>query len=193
MAGSTGKRVKGSSMGGEELRELEASLSDAGRVCKRLKGISLACFVALFIACALLLAQMIMSSVAEGLDAHELKSMLYVVLYGTTALWLISAAHRSFSDVVNGESPFTLKQVARFRSAAFLLFVLAFVDAFLSTGFVYEFAVEGIDIAALGNQGVDQNQIQINAMAVFFAVMLVGVSALFRYGVLLQRLTDETE
>lgn len=180
-------------MGGEELRELEASLSNAGRVCRHLKNISLACSVVFLVAYVLLLTLMIMDAVTTSFDAHKLKGALFVATYGVVILLLLFAAYRSFSDVVNGKSPFTLKQVARFRNAAFMLFALAVIDAFLSTGFVYGFDVGGIGFAALGNFGTDQNQIRINAMVVFIAIILLGIASLFRYGVLLQRLTDETE
>jgi hypothetical protein len=180
-------------MGGEELRELEASLSGAGRVCKHLRNVSLVCSIVFLVACVLLLILMVVDAIAKGFDAHKFKGMLYVVLYGTVILWLLFVAYRSFSDVVDGESPFTIKQVVRFRNAALLLLALAAVDALLSTGFVYGFCAGGIDFAALGNFGTDQNQIRINAMVVFFAIILLGIASLFRYGVLLQRLADETD
>lgn len=180
-------------MGGEELRELEASLSGAGRVCKHLRSVSLVCMVVFFVACALLLAHMVVVAATEGFDAEKMKGLSYVALYGVVILWLLFVAFRSFSDVVNGESPFTMKQVARFKRAAILLLVLSVIDAFLSTGFVYGFDIEGIEFAALGNRGIDQPHIHVNAIALFFAVVMYGVSALFKYGVLLQRLTDETE
>lgn len=179
--------------GGEELRELEASLSNAGRVCKRLKIISLVCFIAFLVATILLLFLMIADDATRGFDAQNLKSMLYVLLYGAVILRLLFVAYRSFSDVVNGESPFTMKQICRLRNASLLLFALVAIDAFLSTGFIYSIDAGGIGLAALGNFGTDQNQIRINAMAVFFAIILYGIAALFRYGVLLQRLTDETD
>lgn len=179
--------------GGEEFRELEASLSGAGRVCGRLKRISFVCSIVFLVACILLLTLMILDAATKGFDAYKFRGMLYVVTYSAVILWLLFVAYRSFSDVVNGESPFTLKQVGRFRNAAFLLLTLAIIDAFLSTSFIYGFNAGGIDVAALGNFGTDQNQIRINATVVFFAIILLGVSSLFRYGVLLQRLTDETD
>ena len=36
-------------------------------------------------------------------------------------------------------------------------------------------------------------KVNIDMMTLFFAAILYGVSVLFRYGTLLQRLTDETE
>lgn len=186
----TGERF---SMGGEEFRELESSLSGAKRVCRCLKGISFVCLAILLAAWLLLLILMIADVTTKGLDAHKLKGLLYVALYGTAALLLLFVAYRSFSDVVSGESPFTMKQVARFRNSALLLLALTLVDAFLSTGFIYGLDVEGIGFAALGNYGVEHNQIRINATMPFFAIMLFGIAALFRYGVLLQRLTDETD
>lgn len=180
-------------MGGEEFRELEASLSDAGRVCKYLKSISLVCFVLFLVACILLLIQMILDAAAEGFDARKLNGILYVVLYGVVILRLLFVAFRSFSDVVDGESSFTMKQVIRFRNAAILLLALVVIDALLSAGFIYAFDAGGIELAALVNFGADQGLIRINAMVIFFAIILFGIAALFRYGVLLQRLTDETE
>lgn len=180
-------------MGGEEYRELEASLSGASRACKRLKSISLVCSVVFLVAWFLLLAFMITDAVVKGFDAHKLKGILYVAFYGAVTISLLFVAFRSFSDVANGESPFTLKQVSRFRFAALLLLTLAIVDTLLSTAFVYGFDIAGIDFAASGNHGVVQRHVRINAEPLFFAVILYGISVLFRYGVLLQRLTDETD
>lgn len=180
-------------MGGEEFRELETSLSGARRVCKYLKNISLVCSAVFLVAWLLLLILMIADAAAKGFDAHKLKSMLYVASYGAVTLLLLFVAFRSFSDVVNGESPFTMKQVSRFRYSALLLVVLVVVDAALSTGFSYAFDIAGVNYAALGNHGIDQKHVRIDAKPIFFAVILYGISALFRYGVLLQRLTDETD
>lgn len=180
-------------MGGEEFRELESSLSGAKKVCRCLKGISFVCLATLLAAWLLLLILMIADAMTGGLDAHQVKGLLFVALYGTAALLLLFVAYRSFSDVASGGSPFTMKQVARFRNSALLLLALVLVDAFLSTGFIYGIDVGGVDFVALGNFGTDNNQIRINATMLFFAIMLFGIAALFRYGVLLQRLTDETE
>lgn len=180
-------------MGGEEYRELETSLSGARRACKYLKNIALVCLIVFLFAWLLLLILMIADAAAKGFDAHKLKGMLYVSSYGVVALSLLFVAFRSFSDVVSGESPFTMKQVSRFRYAALLLVVLAIVDAALSTGFTYAFDMAGINYAALGNHGIESERIRIDAESLFFAVILYGVSVLFRYGVLLQRLTDETD
>lgn len=180
-------------MGGEEFRELEASLLGARRVCKHLKNISLVCSAIFLVAWLLLLVLMITDAATRGFDARKLKGMLYVASYGTVTLLLLFVAFRSFSDVVSGESPFTMKQVSRFRYAALLLVMLVIVDTILSTGFTYAFNMAGVDYSALGNYGMDQKHIRINAEPLFFAVILYGISVLFRYGVLLQRLTDETD
>lgn len=180
-------------MGGEEHRELEESLSGARRACKYLKNIALVCLVVLLFAWLLLITLLIVDAAAKGFNAYNLKDMLYVALYGAMALSLLFVAFRSFSDVVNGESPFTMKQVSRFRYAALLLIALVIIDTVLSTGFSYSFNMAGVNYVALGNHGIDPERIRINAEPLFFAVILYGVSVLFRYGVLLQRLTDETE
>ncbi len=180
-------------MGGEEFREIEASLSRARKTCRCLKRISFVCMVVLLVAWAALLLLMISDIAAKGFEVPKLRNVLYVALYGGAVLSLLLVAFRSFSDVVNGESPFTMKQVARFRYAAILLLSLVAVDALLSTGFIYGFDVGGIEFAALGNHGLGLPLVHVNAIALFFAVTLYGASALFEYGVLLQRLTDETE
>ncbi len=41
--------------------------------------------------------------------------------------------------------------------------------------------------------GAEPVPIDINIMILFFAVMILGVSIVFQYGNLLQRLSDETE
>ncbi|WP_101723504.1 hypothetical protein [Eggerthella timonensis] len=180
-------------MGGEEFRELEASLSGARRVCKHLKNISLIFSAVYLVAWLLLLVLMTTDAATAGVDARKLKGISYVASYGVVTLLLLFVAYRSFSDVVNGESPFTMKQVSRFRYAALLLVALVIIDTILSTGFTYAFNMAGVDYSALGNHGMEQRHLRINAEPLFFAVILYGISVLFRYGVLLQRLTDETD
>lgn len=179
--------------GGEEYRELEKSISGVRHSCKFLKYSCGACLIIFSVAWISLLGIMIASIVVGQVDHEGVKGVLYVLFYGLVIEALLYDAFQSFSDIVSGESPFTTKQVFRFRFASLLLLFLAVIDAALSTGFIYYSNVMGISFGAMGNDGVGGSQISINAMALFFAAMLYGVSVLFRYGALLQRLTDETD
>lgn len=86
------------------------------------------------VAWAALVGVMVFSSKTQ-VSSSELREVVYVICCGLMVILLLFAAARSFSDIVNGESPFTMKQVNRFRFAALLLVLLAIVDAILSTNF----------------------------------------------------------
>ncbi len=179
-------------MDGEEFQELESSMSKVRRSCKYLKYICMVCLIVFSVAWAALVGVMVFSSKTQ-VSSSELREVVYVICCGLMVILLLFAAARSFSDIVNGESPFTMKQVNRFRFAALLLVLLAIVDAILSTNFLYGFDVAGFNVAAYGGHEMGQAKVNVNMMLLFFSAMLFGVSVLFRYGVLLQRLTDETE
>lgn len=117
----------------------------------------------------------------------------YVLAYGITIMSLLLLATRTFTDIMKGASPFTEKQVNRFRVGALLLVLLTIVDMLLSTSFSYDVNIAAIGFGAHGNYGMEPEKVSVNVLALFFAAILYGISILFRYGVLLQRLTDETE
>lgn len=180
-------------MGGEEFRELEAAMLRTKRTCKGLKYACGVCLIVFSIMWMVLLGTLVVAFAADLTEPGILKELLYTFIYGAIIIILFFSFFISFSDIAKGVSPFTMKQVSRFRFAALLLVLLVIVDAFLSVGFVHNLDVAGVGVSAFGNNGVEQPQIRINGMDLLFAAILYGVSVLLRYGVLLQRLTDETE
>lgn len=180
-------------MDGEELREIEAAMAKVRRACRLLQRICAVCLVAFSIAWIVLICLQIVFAIDQQWEASRYGEVLFAFMHGFVIVILLFAATLSFSDVAKGHSPFTAKQVYLFRLASILLVLLAVVDAILSTSFYFGFEVAGFDIAAYQGHQMGSAKVNIDMMTLFFAAILYGVSVLFRYGVLLQRLTDETE
>lgn len=179
--------------GGEEARELEVAMLRTGRICRCLKYICIACLAIFSLAWVILVWSMVVSLANQQQGLLIPKEFLYVAMHGLVVIALLYAATQSFSNVARGFSPFTMKQVNLFRLASLLLILLAVIDAILSTGFLFDFEIAGLDIVANEGWQMEPAKLNIDMMTVFFAAILFGVSVLFRYGNLLQRLTDETE
>lgn len=180
-------------MGGEESRELEAAMSSVRRTCGRLKRVCLACLIVFFTAWCILIGSIIVGMFTQKWELGGFKELLFIFMHGFVVVILLFAVMRSFSDVVKGYSPFTTKQVNLFKFASALLVLLVVIDAILSTSFFFGYEVAGVDIAAYQGHQMGSAKVNIDMMTLFFAAILYGVSVLFRYGTLLQRLTDETE
>lgn len=178
---------------GEEFRELEASITKVRKSCRYVNYGCKVLLAIVFLGWIVLLGLQFASIAAGQADPSSYKEILYAFVYGLILVLLLLSGVRSFSAVVKGESPFTVNQVKRFRFAALLLILLTVVDATMSVGFSYDFTIAGVNAAAVGGGGADRIVTDIDLMPLFFAAILYGVSILFRYGVLLQRLTDETE
>lgn len=179
-------------MSGEESQELETSIERLVRVCRIIKNISITCFVVFMPSLAIVLGLMLLDLVNSMNVVATLKSLLYVLSYGFVIGALLLISIKIFSNIVSGESPFTIKQAKRFRIAGALLLLLAVVESILSMDFSYSVQLSGVNFAANGSTGAEQSVINIDAMMIFFAVILFSLSVLFQYGILLQRLCDET-
>lgn len=179
-------------MSGEEHRELNASIDKVKRGCKLIKYVCLICLIAFLFSWVMLLGAMVLDIVSSGLDSIKLRGIIYILLHGIVISILLFISVRVFSSVVAGESPFTMRQVWRFRIAALVLLALVVVEAFVAVGFSQTVQLLGTDMIYDGGYALDRDQIDINIMALFFAAMVFGISVVFQYGSLLQRLNDET-
>lgn len=180
-------------MSGEESRELAASIAKLRSGCNLIKRFCILCLVGFTASWAVLLALTIFDLVAVGFDGEKIRAVLYILSHGLIISSLLVISVQIFSGIVAGESPFTMKQVWRFRVSALLLFVLVLVEALLAADFSHVMNVPNAHVAYDSVGPIEQASVDINITILFFTVIIFGVSVVFQYGNLLQRFSDETE
>lgn len=116
-------------------------------------------------------------------------NMVTLVCTGIFVTILFKLITNVFRDVAKGSTPFTLMQVRRIRIAALIIALDALVGTVFSPGFIYAMQVGGINI---GYTVIGQPSVPIDLGEILTAICLFCLSFVFKYGVLLQRLSDET-
>lgn len=177
-------------MDSSEFRELKSSLAHVVRVCKAIKWGSLIALVCFSLICFAYLIALFISFADQGFTFEEVSALVYCAVHGVVVSLLLAGCFRMFSDVVGGGSPFTTKQVKRIRLASLLLVILVVTEVFLSTDFSTQAQVLGVSFGMTSDES--RGPFAVNVAVLLFAMTLFGFSVLFRYGVLLQRLSDET-
>lgn len=94
-----------------------------------------------------------------------------------------------FSDTSKGQSPFVMKQVKRLRIIALMLVLYAVFDSAISFNASFlHFSWSMANFISVGNNPFTT----INFAPLIAAAVLFAFSFVFKYGVLLQELSDET-
>lgn len=101
------------------------------------------------------------------------------------AIWALSSICK---NVFCGSTPFSLSQVRRIRFVALCIFLLAFVDFFVSQGSV-SFVYSGME---MGLFSYFEDSSRLNIAALISSAALFLLSFVFKYGVLLQSVSDDT-
>lgn len=111
------------------------------------------------------------------------------VVYGVVIVVLFACILGVFSDVAKGESPFSMRQVKRLRLISYMLvaytvfdFVISWNSSLLQVG--------GVDVGYVSTNG--NSIIAINFAPLVAAAVVFAFSFVFKYGVLLQELSDDT-
>ena len=95
-----------------------------------------------------------------------------------------------FRDISLGESPFTLKQARRIRAIAWLLLLCALTEALLPTGGIVAYQVAGGVFGTEYHTSPISTSLRIGPIIV--ALVFFVLSSVFKYGVTLQELSDDT-
>ncbi len=173
-------------------RETSDALTRANKVCRfiniALKATSLVFIVFWLIAAGI----MIYPLIGPDSNSSGYSSFLAPFLFigqGVSIAAMLIVFIKILSDVSKGESPFTMMQVKRLRMIAGLLLLYGFLD----------FAVS-LNTAAAQLSGLDAGYISVSGNAIVFlnfspliaAAVVFAFSFVFKYGVLLQELSDDT-
>lgn len=169
----------------EELQAKEQSLNKTKKVCKLISILMSVVFVAL---CIWWIASIsVMTLTLFGLEIIENGGSIscpMLILYFASGLimaLICLTLIKIFSDTSKGLSPFTMLQVHRLRVVAIAL--VAYV--------VLEFALT-YDAPFVSGASMSSSTYTINFFAIVSAGVVFAFSFVFKYGVLLQELSDET-
>lgn len=177
----------------EATDETEASLIRINKVCRFISA-SIKIIFILFCICWIFAAGLMVCSIMniEGFgdigDTSVLRLVLYLVYGGIIAVVFIVLI-RIFSDVAKGDTPFAMIQVKRLRIIAADLLLYAILDFVIT----YNSALLQLDGFSSGYVSTNGNAIvAVNFVPLIAAAVVFAFSFVFKYGVLLQELSDET-
>lgn len=169
-------------------RDLEAALLRLSRrarwVCFAFR--VLAVMILLFWVAFTLLARTSVFGLTWQLE--DASSILPSIAQGILVAILLWSMGDVFGEIAYGHTVFSELQVKRMRVASFSMLIYLIMDSFVCPWSASLLSPDGI-FATYDNVGVGAN---INLGLVLLVVVLFGVTSVFRYGVLLQGLSDDT-
>ena len=176
----------------EELSEAQSALKRIQRISKYMAVILKAAvilFCLVWVAIIIALGLMALSFIPSN-SAVEASTVIPFGFYGFATILLLIILQGVFSDIAKGSSPFTKKQVRRFRWAALVLFLGAVLEALFSSG--AQFLIQSENMNVEYRDSSNGNILSINAGSILGSALLLTMSFVFEYGVILQEFTDDT-
>lgn len=176
----------------EELSEAQSALKRIQRISKYTAVILKAAvilFCLVWVAIIIALGLMALSFIPSN-SAVEASTVIPFGFYGFATILLLIILQGVFSDIAKGSSPFTKKQVRRFRWAALVLFLGAVLEALFSSG--AQFLIQSENMNVEYRDSSNGNILSINAGSILGSALLLTMSFVFEYGVILQEFTDDT-
>lgn len=174
------------------------SLGRVRRVCRfiyiALKVLFAVFCVAWIVSLGTILYSLVNPSAFAEIENADLPSLILCILYGAIAAAMFVVFIRMFAGVAKSESPFTLIQVKRLRIISMLLVFYAIVDACvaISTPFLQLCQMGSNQMGSGYASTTEWVVFPINFSAFIAAVVVFAFSFVFKYGVLLQKRSDET-
>ncbi|NBJ67261.1 hypothetical protein D5273_09100 [Enterorhabdus caecimuris] len=171
-----------------EKKDLEASLAKARKILKVVR-------VVLIIALILCVTDSVLLSFLIPLDTGTsveekilpfISSVLHVVagsIFYLTFVFVLTKA-------IQGSSPFSIKYSNWMTIAGILLLLDAIFNSITPGSFSYEL-IQGPLPYGIFFEGVEPGTIDVDTSTLILAVVVFALSAIFRYGALLQNLSDD--
>lgn len=177
-----------------ECIQTEESLEQVNRVCRRICTVIKIIFVIFCIFWIIAAASIAWSLANEGLfngSGNNIFNLALHVARGVIVVALCLIMIRMLEDTVRGESPFTMKQAGRLRNAAFMLVIYAVLGIVL--GYCSALLqMNGFSSGYVSTEGSSNVIMTIDFAPFIAAAVVFAFSFVFKYGVLLQELSDET-
>lgn len=169
---------------------LGQSLERARKVCKAIRAI----FGVAIVLYALSLIISLVGVFLSGQNADAIGTaftVIYVGLHGAVIVWFLYIMMKIFSDVVNGNPPFSEIQANRMRLISLLALAYVILELVFTATVSYSVVPEvGYNIGI--NDAYPTDSINLNVGMLVFSAIMYSLSALFRYAALLQQLSQDT-
>lgn len=170
-------------------QELACSIHKALTACRIIKNVSLVCLVCFLILWALFFVLQLIGFLNDGFD---LIAFVHSILFGSAVAVILISVIRIFSDAKKQVTPFTSKQSKRIVVIAIMVLILAINDVlFPMSELIYTSSFSqyiGFEI----DTGDTYSPPTLNLGMLLFSLLLMCLSVIFKYGYLLQQLSDET-
>ena len=178
-------------MDSDEL-DIKESIKKLKKVCKVIRMVCLVCLILFALGWLLFTCMMIIGFVSNKPDSAGLDEIAYLTLFGILAIFMFIIALRMFSDILAGESPFSMKQVKRLRLTGTLFLIYTALEALLSVSFAYDLFGGAGNLGIVTGENAVSPFIQVNVFTLIVAIVCFGFAVIFKYGVLLQQISDDT-
>jgi len=179
-------------MTGDDRKEISDSAAKIKSIFKVIRIVCLA-FLVLFAAIWLFMIGLQIFEYVKGTQSDvNVGSILYLILFGILVCILLVITLVIFSDIIIGGTPFSMKLVKRLRIMGTVFAAYAAIDIFYSTAFYFTTDITGQYFGVMGNSGADASFIGIGLAPIFAAFACFGLALIFKYGILLQELSDDT-
>lgn len=177
----------------EEAVVTERSLSKIKKVCKFI-GYAMKIILVLFCISWVAVAAIMISTIVgfsgqNGIETIDVSNLLLFLAYGVVFGVTIVVLTKVFSDTARGETPFAMIQVKRLRLIALMLIIYAALDIFTVSN-TASLQFNGVDSGFISTN--ENSFLAVNFTPIIAAAVLFAFSFVFKYGVLLQELSDET-
>jgi len=179
-------------MSDDDLEILRVSIARMKSLCGVIRVVCLVCliiFAAFWILFSCLEINQFLEESSSGVSVGDL---MYLLLFGILVITLFVVTLKIFSDIKAGETPFSLKQVKRLRIVGTAFLAFALLDLLISSVYFFGPEIIGQYSGVILNSGIDSSFIHVNLAAVIAALACYGLSVIFKYGILLQELSDDT-
>ena len=179
-------------MSDDETKVLHTSIAKMKLYCKAIR---IVCFVSLIVfisILAVLIGLQIYEHINGSVDEAGIKEIIYQIVFGLLVCFVLIVTLRALSDIVAGNSPFSMAQVRRLRLIGVALVLFALVESFLSIPLFFSTDIAGQFIAVVSENGSVAPIIKVNLTAIIASLACFGLAIICKYGILLQEISDDT-
>lgn len=179
-------------MVGQEAKEINAALGRISKTCNAISLICLAVFGLFGIFWTVELFSSVFELVSEGTNDIGLMIFFDTLVNGAGIILLLLVAFIFFKQAAHGNTPFSAKQIKRIRIAGIVLLIIALFQCFLSLYYSYDAILFDLKAGFIVDAIFNETFIEYDLVTLALGLFLFGLSVMFEYGMLLQRLSDET-
>ncbi|WP_251212740.1 DUF2975 domain-containing protein [Adlercreutzia murintestinalis] len=177
-------------MSGEEAIVLDDEIGKVRKACRAIKVVATVLLV-VFAIILLLFVGLLAFGMIDPRSSVPFGGLLYAGFLGLDIIAILYCVMKIFAEAEKGR-PFERSQVLRLRVISVLLVLFALIELVFGIDFYGGIVIAGYEIGVAGGDVSPTPTSFVNIGALFFAVAIYCVSFIFRYGSLLQEMSDDT-